>query len=344
MPDRRFFTTAPPIAIAEALVLAGLDNVAGIEGEIARVAAPAEENLEGAALFAEKPAATTEIGERPFGICFASPAAAKSLKGANGLVIETGNPRAAIAAVANALHQPRGLDDDAFEQAAISSDARVDAHAIIGPGAEIAAGVDVGPYAVIGPGVRIGARTRIGEGASIWCALIGEDCTIAAGARIGAAGFGFAPGRAGLERTPQLGRVLIADRVEIGSNTCIDRGAMGDTVVGARTKIDNLVQIAHNVRIGADCVIAALAGIAGSSIIGDRVMLGGNAGIADHLTIGDEARIAAKGGVISDVPAGETWGGYPARPAREWLKGMAAVARAARQGAKSGGKVKKDGD
>ena len=151
------------------------------------------------------------------------------------------------------------------------------------------------------------------------------------GARIGQDGFGYAPGRAGLEKVVQIGRVIIQDDVEIGANTTIDRGAIRDTVIGEATKIDNAVQIAHNVRIGRHCVIVSQVGISGSVDIGDQVMIGGQTGVNGHVTIGDGAQIAAVSTVQGDVPAGARWGGTPAKPVRDWFREMTLLSEMAKK-------------
>jgi UDP-3-O-[3-hydroxymyristoyl] glucosamine N-acyltransferase len=182
---------------------------------------------------------------------------------------------------------------------------------------------------VIGPGVQIGRQARIGANATISFALIGDRVKIYAGAAIGEAGFGAAGGSAGIVDLPQLGRVIIQDDVTVGANSCIDRGAYDDTVIGENTKIDNLVQIAHGVRLGRSCLVASQVGISGSTVVGDGVRFGGQAGIADHLRIGDGATLLARAGLMNDVPAGEAWAGTPATTRRQWLRQSIWLARAA---------------
>jgi UDP-3-O-[3-hydroxymyristoyl] glucosamine N-acyltransferase len=196
----------------------------------------------------------------------------------------------------------------------------VDPGAVIGPGAEIGSGTVVGAGAAIGPQVRIGRDCSMAAGASIANALIGNRVIIHPGARIGQDGFGYAMGRTGHRKVPQVGRVIIQDGVEIGANTTIDRGASRDTVIGEGTKIDNLVQIAHNVVIGRHCIIVAQVGISGSATLEDFVVLGGQVGVVGHVRIGTGAQIAGSSNVNSDVPAGARWGGTPAKPMRDWFR------------------------
>ena len=203
----------------------------------------------------------------------------------------------------------------------------IDPGAVIGPRAEIGARTAIAAGAMIGPEVRIGRECTIGAGAAITHALIGDRVIVHSGVRIGQDGYGYVAGPKGQEKIPQLGRVIIQDDVEIGTNTTIDRGSIRDTVIGEGSKIDNLVQIGHNVRIGRHCLLAGQVGIAGSVTIGDYAVMGGKAAIADHITIGEGVFLAGGSGVMSDIPAGERWGGYPATPAREWLRGIAVLRR-----------------
>jgi UDP-3-O-[3-hydroxymyristoyl] glucosamine N-acyltransferase len=247
--------------------------------------------------------------------------------------IITRKPAAAFARIGRALYpeailgrsiaaMQTGIAEGAFVSplAILEDGVTIGAGAVVGDGAEIGRGSVIAPNAVIGADCRIGRDCYVGPGASILVSLIGNRVTVHGGARLGQDGFGFHAGAAGLEKIPQIGRVVIQDDVEIGANTTIDRGALDDTVVGEGTKIDNLVQIGHNVRIGRHCAIAAQAGISGSVTIGDGVMLGGRAGIADHVNIGDGAQIAAGSGLMHDVPAGERWAGFPAKVATEFFR------------------------
>jgi UDP-3-O-[3-hydroxymyristoyl] glucosamine N-acyltransferase len=204
--------------------------------------------------------------------------------------------------------------------AVLEAGVTVDPGAVIGPGAEIGAGTVVAANAVVGPQVRIGRNCAIGAGSTIQAALIGNRVIVHPGARIGQDGFGFAMSPKGHMKVPQIGRVIIQDDVEIGANSCIDRGASRDTVIGEGTKIDNLVQIGHNCVIGRHCVICAQTGLAGSSTLEDFVVLGGQVGLAGHLVIGAGAQIAAQSGVAGDVPRGARYGGYPAQPALSWAR------------------------
>lgn len=199
-------------------------------------------------------------------------------------------------------------------------------YAVVGSGARLADGVTIGAHCVIGDNSSIGEGARLWPGVTIYPgATIGARTIVHSGARIGCDGFGYVFRDGAHQKIPHVGRCIIGDDVEIGANTTIDRGSIDDTVVGNGTKIDNLVHIAHNVRIGEKCLLMAQVGIAGSATVGDGVILAGQAGIGGHLSIGAGARIAAQAGVFGDIPAGETWSGYPARPHKESLRASAAL-------------------
>jgi len=204
----------------------------------------------------------------------------------------------------------------------------LDQYVVIGERAVVGDGVWIGAHCVVGDGVRIGTGSRLLAGATLYPgAELGERVVIHSGARIGADGFGYVFTDGEHARIPHVGRCVVGNDVEIGANTTIDRGSIDDTVIGDGTKIDNLVQIAHNVRIGRRCLIMAQAGIAGSARIEDGCVIAGQAGVAGHLTIGKGAQIAAQAGVFGDVPPGEIWSGYPARPHRESLRASGALFR-----------------
>lgn len=248
--------------------------------------------------------------------------------------IVTANAHAALTRILPALYPESAAEPGVHRTAVVAEDA------------ELGKDVSVGAYAVIGAGSRIGDRTRIaaqvviGDGCEV-----GEDVvlhphvtlypgvrigarTIAhSGVRLGVDGFGYAPVDGVPRKVPQVGSCIIGADVEIGANSTIDRGSIGSTEIGDHVKIDNLVHIGHNVRVGAGSIIVAQVGVAGSARIGRGVTIGGQAGLGGHVEIGDGASIAGQAGVFGDVPAGETWSGYPARPHREALKGQAAQAR-----------------
>ena len=226
------------------------------------------------------------------------------------------------------------------ETARLESGATVEPGAVVGPGAEIGSGTVIGATAVIGADVRIGRDCSIGASAVLSNSLIGDRVIIHPGCKIGQDGFGFVMGGTGHLKVPQVGRVIIQDDVEIGAGTTVDRGAIRDTVIGEGTKIDNLVQVGHNVSIGRHCVLAGYTGIAGSVTLEDFVALGGRVGIVPNVTIGEGAMVAAGGSVGGDVPAGEKWGGMPAKPMKQWLRELRALQRLTQ--AKTGNAARSD--
>jgi UDP-3-O-[3-hydroxymyristoyl] glucosamine N-acyltransferase len=262
------------------------------------------------------------------------------------IVLRTQEPYRAFVAVHRELYPDALRPTSLFEASAIApgaiihpmarleSGVTVDPGAVIGPRAEIGAGSIISATAVIGPDVLIGRDCTIGAGCSIIHALVGDRVVIHPGCRIGQDGFGYIDD-ATQQKIPQTGRVVIQNDVEIGAGTTIDRGGIRDTVIGEATKIDNLCQIGHNVVIGRHCVIVAQSGLSGSVTLEDFAVLGGAVGLAPHVTIGRGGRVAARSGVMNDVPPGETWGGYPAKPRMQWMRQQAMLARLTTSGDKA---------
>jgi UDP-3-O-[3-hydroxymyristoyl] glucosamine N-acyltransferase len=222
------------------------------------------------------------------------------------------------------------------ESAVIGEGVRIEAGAVIGACSEIGDRCLIGPNAVIGEAVTVGEDSSIGANVTLSHCTVGARVRIYPGACIGQRGFGFAIDPAGHVKVPQLGRVRVEDDVEVGANTTIDRGTGPDTVIGAGSMIDNLVQIGHNVRLGKGCVIAAQVGMSGSSVLGDLVIMGGQGGIAGHLKIGSGVQIAAQSGILKDIEPGAKVMGTPAKPLKQFFREVAILGRLAKKGKSSG--------
>jgi len=333
MPDSRFFESSNPVELGALARLCGAELLAAttVSRLISRVGGFADAD-EACVTFLAGRRYIDQAAATRAGACFvASPDVEVLPAGCAALISHA--PQAAFAVAANHLHRPRrhvAVDTSIHPTAQLEDGVILGPNVVIGQDAMIGRGTYLSPGAVIGPGVCIGRDSFVGAQVSIGFALIGDRVRIHAGAVIGEPGFGAAAGQAGLIDVPQLGRVIVQDGVTIGSGTCIDRGAIDDTVIGENSKIDNMVQIGHNVVIGRNCVLAAHTGVSGSVVIEDGCQLGGRAGLADHITIGAGARIAAAAGVMHNVPAGESWGGYPAKPVKRWLRESALLAQLAR--------------
>jgi UDP-3-O-[3-hydroxymyristoyl] glucosamine N-acyltransferase len=333
MPDRRFFRHDGPVSLVDLARLAGAEFGRPVEGDVeilnARPLARADSTS--VSFFSDR-RYLQDLKRTLAGAVFVEPRLIDSVP-PTAVPLVSREPQAAWARAAARLHPPHllGPGPAIADTVVLEAGVVLAPGVVLGDGVTLGAGTVVGANTVIGPGVTVGRGCLIGANVTLGFALIGDGVRIAAGAVIGEAGFGLAASRLGALDVSQLGRVIIQDRVSLGANTTIDRGAFEDTIVGEGCKIDNLVQIGHNVILGRGCVVTAQVGFSGSVKVGDGVRFGGQAGMADHITIGAGAQIAAGAGVIGDVPAGQTYSGYPARPIRRWLREAAWVARQARK-------------
>ncbi|HZZ67258.1 MAG TPA: UDP-3-O-(3-hydroxymyristoyl)glucosamine N-acyltransferase [Phenylobacterium sp.] len=331
MPDPRFFEDLGPVTLSDLATLTGarLADLAD-GGRLVRAVSVMAGATADTVTFVSDRKFLAQARETKAGACFVAADDVAALPaGCAALVMAA--PQVGYALAAARLHRPRMATGEkgVHPSATIEPEVLLGPGVVVGAGAQIGRGTRIGANTVIGPGVAIGRDCEISANVTIGFALIGDRARILAGAAIGEPGFGATVGPKGLIDIPQLGRVILQDGVGVGANSCVDRGAFDDTVLGENTKIDNQVQIAHNVRVGRNCVMAAHTGISGSVTIGDGAQFGGRAGVADHLTVGAGARIGAAAGVINNVPAGETWAGFPARPIRQWVRETAWLKRQA---------------
>ena len=337
MADPRFFDRAGPFSLDALAALSGARlHDPGDGGRLIADVAPLEtggpddltflDNRKYADAFARSRAGAAFVDERLIG---------EAPEGMALLI--AGDPYKAFARAAQAFYpatpvRPRRAPSAAIDPTAmVPPDCDIGAHVVIEAGVRLGARCQIGPNTVIAFGVELGDDCRVGANVTLSHCLIGARVVLHPGVRIGQPGFGFAPDAQTPVKVPQLGRVIVGDDVDVGANTTIDRGSGHDTVIGAGTMIDNLVQIGHNVVLGRGCVLAGQVGISGSTKIGDFVMAGGQVGMAGHLKIGSGARIAAKSGVMRDIEAGATVCGSPAVPLAMFMKQAAILQRLAKK-------------
>ena len=346
MGKRGFFDRPSGLTIAEIISLTGADSCADVRlSHLITDVAPVDLAGPTDLAFIESNKYADALAATHAGACL-MPQRFESRAPGTLIVLRTDEPYRAFVAVHRELYPQSLRPGSLFEAsdiapgatihptARLESGVTVDPGAVIGPRAEIGAGSIIAATAVIGPDVLIGRDCVIGAGCSITHALIGDRVVIHPGCRIGQDGFGYTEGTA-RQKIPQTGRVIVQNDVEIGAGTTIDRGGIRDTTIGEATKIDNLCQIGHNVVIGRHCVVVAQSGLSGSVTLEDFAVLGGAVGLAPHVTIGRGGRVAARSGVMNDVPPGETWGGYPARPRMQWMRQQATLARLTTSGDKT---------
>jgi UDP-3-O-[3-hydroxymyristoyl] glucosamine N-acyltransferase len=324
--DPRFFKVAGPFSLRDLAEVCGAEIGGG--GDAAKIfdeVAPLDQAGPTQVSFLDNKRYVGQFRVSAAGACIVAPKYAEQAPKGMALLI-TSNPYRAYALVAQAFHPAPALRPGRHPSAVIDSSARVGegteigASVVIAAGAEIGPGCRIGANATIGEGVVVGEGTEIGANATLSHCLVGRDCQIHPGVCIGNRGFGFTLDPEGYLDVPQLGRVVIEDGVEIGANSTIDRGSGPDTVIGAGSKIDNLVQIGHNVTLGRGCVLVSLSGVAGSAVLEDHVLVGAQAGIAGHITIGKGAQLAGRAAVIRDVEPGMAVAGTPAMPIKDFFR------------------------
>ena len=280
--------------------------------------------------FFANPRYASEFASSRAGVVLVSPDLAKH-DGDPQVRIVVEKPQEAMLLVLPALYPPppraTGIHPSAVigTGTKIGKDVAIGANSVIGENAVLADRVVIGPLCDVGREVAIGEDSHLVSGVTLYPGtILGARVRLHAGVRVGSDGFGYVPTKTRVQKIPHVGRAILEDDVEVGANSTIDRGSVADTVIGAGTKLDNLVMIAHNVRLGRMCLVAAQSGIAGSTRLGDGCMIGGQVGVTGHLELGNNVKLGAGSGVMDDIPDGQMWSGSPARPQREWLKATSA--------------------
>lgn len=331
MVDTKFFKNNGPYTLAEIANVCGaeLKDLSKADMQIKDIATMFNAGADEVCFFYDKKA-KAKAADIKASACVTT-AELESFVPENVVVLIAENPKLAFLKLNQHFYSEYSPKGEVSRSAKIAPSAKIGQNTFIGENAVIEDGVEIGENCIIEHGVVvsrgciIGNNCRIGANAQIAYCVMGNDCYIYGGARIGLDGFGFMVINGKHQRIPQIGRVIIGNDVEIGANTCVDRGALDDTIIGDGCRIDNLVQVAHNDKLGRGCVIVAQTGIAGSCSFGDYVVCGGQSGFADHLNIGSGAQIGAQSGLMRDVEPGAVVMGYPAVPIKDFMRQTAMV-------------------
>lgn len=345
MSDPVFFPPVEPVSLEKIAEWAEAELIRGAPERLIAGVGPIEDADEGVLVFFDNTAYLDKLSETRAGACIIARKHVDKVPEGVAVLVSNDAYRSWAKVLAQLypdamVPKPagfQGISDRASidPSAVLEEGVAVGSGVVIGAGAQIGSGTAILPNAVIGPGCTIGRDCVIGANSTLQHAILGDRVYLHPGVCIGQDGFGYAMGAGGHLKVPQVGRVVIQDNVEIGANTTIDRGANRDTIVGEGTKIDNQVQIGHNVIIGRHCVLVSQVGLSGSCTLEDFVAIGGQTGVRGHVRIGMGAQIAAVSVVGEDVPVGGRYGGTPAKPVKQWFREMAALRKLAERGSGS---------
>ena len=323
MIDPRFYTLSAPRSLSDIVTSIGVElDVEGAGDEMISAPASLSESQNGEITFFSDKRRKNQLATAKATACLTTEKLAPLVREKGIIAIITDKPRARFARLTEKMVQEGSTSSGPQN---IDPSADIHPTAVMGAGVSIGARTRVGANTVIDDGVVIGSDCRIGPLTHIAFSIMGDGCSVKSSSVIGGAGFGMTEDEAGIFNIPHLGRVVIHNNVHIGSNSCVDRGQLGDTILMDSVKLDNLVQVGHNVFLDEGAMLAGHSGVSGSCNVGKKAMFGGRAATADHVNLGDGAILAAFGGAMSDIPDGEMWSGIPAMPIREHMRNVATL-------------------